>query len=508
MKLDSLNKKHIMGLADSAGVYQRGEDYFLRDLVADIKYTAGRLSARVEGSRVYRVEIREKKDGLDCYCDCPYDGEVCKHIVAVLLEYLENKEELASGAERDRDDLEKIRKMLHQLPQEKLVDLVMELMNTGCFDNPRILVLDRLGESLEGEMQKEDVYYHKFKALWEKADRVIKDMCDYGFEDDDLDYEVSEILEQITTIFKEGRLNPQLRKEYLDNLFYYYDSDNSGIEDVLMDNIFEVADSDDDWHYIIEKLKSGSQDSDGYRKHLIMSIYRSKLHDDESYLKERLARLKYGSNYYDLVTYYDQKGEMNEAVRLAEEGMVKGEGRIADLIDFLKVYYKNKKDYENSVRLYRLAFNHSPGLHTYRELKSLCRKRDWPEIERECLDKLSRDRRERELARIHLHEGHHDLVLRYVLSGEGRYALDDKDELADAISGHYPDEIADYYKSKVERSIGEKTRQGYQRAVSYARKVRSLYQKMDRNLDFEMYINQIRMGNARRPALLEELRKL
>lgn len=59
-----------------------------------------------------------------------------------------------------------------------------------------------------------------------------------------------------------------------------------------------------------------------------MKIYRDYLRDDEAFLKERLARMKYGTDYYELVMYYHEKGETTRAIELAEEGLAKGEGRV------------------------------------------------------------------------------------------------------------------------------------------------------------------------------------
>ena len=52
--------------------------------------------AEVQGSETYKVKIDLKK-GISAECNCPYDLEgYCKHIVAVLLSMLDNKEEIES----------------------------------------------------------------------------------------------------------------------------------------------------------------------------------------------------------------------------------------------------------------------------------------------------------------------------------------------------------------------------------------------------------------------------
>lgn len=74
-----------------------------------------------------------------------------------------------------------------------------------------------------------------------------------------------------------------------------------------------------------------------------MRIYRDQLGDEAGYLKERMAKLKYGMDYYDLIIFHNQKGEKEKAVEVAEEGIAKGAGRTINLIVFLKTYYQEKE---------------------------------------------------------------------------------------------------------------------------------------------------------------------
>ncbi|WP_220248357.1 SWIM zinc finger family protein [Chitinophaga rhizophila] len=65
----------------------RGREYFENDAVVDLEETEeGLWYAEVMGSDTYEVEVKlsgNKK--IESYsCDCPYDGDMCKHMVAVL----------------------------------------------------------------------------------------------------------------------------------------------------------------------------------------------------------------------------------------------------------------------------------------------------------------------------------------------------------------------------------------------------------------------------------------
>jgi hypothetical protein len=72
----------------STVIIRRGEDYYFNDAVIDLQgMKNGQWFALVEGSYDYEVDIRLETDGeISQYkCNCPYEGDVCKHVVAVLL---------------------------------------------------------------------------------------------------------------------------------------------------------------------------------------------------------------------------------------------------------------------------------------------------------------------------------------------------------------------------------------------------------------------------------------
>lgn len=79
--------------------FSRGEQYYRPGMVSDIERRGDVLRAEVEGSSYtpYRVTIELDESGIiSTDCTCPYDwGGCCKHIVAVLLTYVCEREEIA-----------------------------------------------------------------------------------------------------------------------------------------------------------------------------------------------------------------------------------------------------------------------------------------------------------------------------------------------------------------------------------------------------------------------------
>src|SRR3989442_264987 len=85
-----ITEKLIRRLA-SGESFQRGREYFQSGAVTNLTRRGDRLLADVEGSSYepYRVDVTFDAGGIaSAECPCPYDwGGICKHIVAVLLAY-------------------------------------------------------------------------------------------------------------------------------------------------------------------------------------------------------------------------------------------------------------------------------------------------------------------------------------------------------------------------------------------------------------------------------------
>src|SRR5215210_3792709 len=92
-----ITEKLVRKLA-SGETLQRGREYFQRGAVVGLTRRGDRLLAQVEGSSYepYRVDITLDAGGIaSAECTCPYEwGGACKHIVAVLLAYINQPEQV------------------------------------------------------------------------------------------------------------------------------------------------------------------------------------------------------------------------------------------------------------------------------------------------------------------------------------------------------------------------------------------------------------------------------
>lgn len=115
----------------SPKIYVRGEAYYEEDAVFRLEEKSpGEWVAGVHGSEDYWVKVGLEDGCLDYWeCDCPYDGEFCKHVVAVLLEIRE-KEELkgcfltAGEAKAQGETYSEVGRMLDLMDKETLMEFV------------------------------------------------------------------------------------------------------------------------------------------------------------------------------------------------------------------------------------------------------------------------------------------------------------------------------------------------------------------------------------------------
>ncbi len=111
-------------------------------------------------------------------------------------------------------------------------------------------------------------------------------------------------------------------------------------------------DEEEEWQYFVKKL---GEEPTKWRKERIMVIQKKYLKDDDAYLKMRKDDLHYGGDYWDLAEFYTGKGELKTAVEIAEEGLLKGDGRLTELFEFLSDHYAKSRDTANLERVVQYA---------------------------------------------------------------------------------------------------------------------------------------------------------
>ena len=125
MSKPSFSEATIRNLT-TAQSFSRGQAYLRNGAVLEIEQRDDLLLAEVEGSEYepYQVRVRLDAGGIvEADCTCPYDwGGYCKHIVAVLLTFVQQPDRITERTPVDS--------LLSRLDREALVGLLTDLLAT------------------------------------------------------------------------------------------------------------------------------------------------------------------------------------------------------------------------------------------------------------------------------------------------------------------------------------------------------------------------------------------
>lgn len=386
MNIKNLNEKTIKDFAGGT-IYSRGFEYYQNGQVLDLEYeeTDKTISAEVEGnSDNYQVNISFSSNEIEADCDCPYDGYPCKHIVAVLLEFNENKSNYSIETKSKSNEKDSIMKNLNSLSKENLIDLISENMKkypdfkrdlqlrytatdtqtinsikkqiTSVFSGRNINYGDKsLPKKLEvfiKAVEKSD-NKTKIEIYWSIAEEILEKLEEYdGMYDVPIEDTAIEVIEEIIELFKKDKTKLVIeRKKIINELMKHYLTDCS-----ISDNLYTYAEDlcleKDDFKIIIEhiKIKASKTSYGSHYKDLLADLY-EKIQDEASQLKTLENNLKYGSDYWKLAEYWIGKNDDSKALSIVLEGIKKGEGRKDELYEYMENIYLEQKNYPMLMKL-------------------------------------------------------------------------------------------------------------------------------------------------------------
>jgi uncharacterized Zn finger protein len=112
----------------SREIVQRGRNYFQNDAVIYLEDSEENLwTAEVEGSETYQVEVElEEKMVKHYFCDCPYDGPTCKHVVAVLYALRKEVKQKKSSPKPKKSQKLTLKELLEKIDLKELRGFVLD----------------------------------------------------------------------------------------------------------------------------------------------------------------------------------------------------------------------------------------------------------------------------------------------------------------------------------------------------------------------------------------------
>lgn len=493
----------------SPKIYERGEDYYENDMVDNVEHDfPDTWTAEIEGSDVYIIEIKMNGDEItDWDCDCPYDyGDVCKHVVAVLLYIKNNKDNhpvnieiprfsqqeqlkeilkqanlkeltafLSRYADEHSDFYQALQSNLH--PQKKTnvrVDYTKEIQK--CF-SVRASSYDDYEYSDEGKeiSRKLDKYIEKAKSLIKLNCKdealtvlllIIKEIGD-GYEKYD-DYDgnlvyVCGVASEIIAEMIESGLPDDLLKVLTDEISRMIKNDNydnyslADLKRLLLLICIKTSDFERGIRIIDGALKN---EPNAFRTY---SLVKSKIEFLENAgkkeeVEETISHYLYLPDIRKIKTKEAVSDKQYEkALALIDEGIVLAEkkelrGTVNNWKDEKLSVYQLTNNKEKIVELAEnLFFNGSESMKYYRILKSVVPSEKWADYLDDSLLKPEKQKRigGHISAKIYIEEEYWDRLMDYVEKNIrlGKYCS--LGEYESYLKSRYPERMLAFYRSQI-----------------------------------------------------------
>src|ERR1044072_5756505 len=109
----------------SKTILDRGRDYYESGAVINLEETEKDCwQAEVEGTDIYETEVRLKNNEItDYFCNCPYEGDLCKHVVAVLFAI---REEMSQQKQTGTSKKEVFENLLQKITLQEYQDFIRQ----------------------------------------------------------------------------------------------------------------------------------------------------------------------------------------------------------------------------------------------------------------------------------------------------------------------------------------------------------------------------------------------
>jgi len=392
MNLSNLTKEYIRRFGSSE-IYSRGEDYYETGKVTNLEYDgdSDTIEAEVEGNYGdYTVEVYNEGGEIIADCDCPYDGYPCKHVIAVMLEFAENKDKYVKKMAKSKEQENSLKARIAELSKEQLLDMVMDCANKYPdfknelmvrFTGDKKKVMDTIRKQIDRAFPEPGDSYSekqiskslrsiakqvdsasqdmKIDAYWTMIDRTLKELNEYGISDDVLEDVAIDYMEKIVPLLKGKPEFKQKKQEIIEKLMEYYEWGNCGIVDSVYETVESLLKDKDDYqiviNYLEKKVKSGHSD---HYQGLIADLY-EQIGDDEASLRILEKNLHYGMDYWRLAEYWIQRDRDDKALEIVKNGLEKGEGRKDELYDYMQKHFEKSKDYDSVLTLLKSKLSDS-----------------------------------------------------------------------------------------------------------------------------------------------------
>lgn len=361
--------------------------------------------------------------------------------------------------------------LLTQASEQVLRDLVITLchkrtdLQAQAFEylHPRVILTPE-----ERENAADQALLHYWKDVKKDLNKIKRSGCNTQADE-------NKVLKKLDVLSQKARqevLSLKIRMRLIDDLFQFLDNLPflEGITKVML----AAAHSDDERMTLATCFDQSPRN--GYLKQLARAIYRE-VGDDEAYLASRLSNLIFAEDYYDLALFYADKGELQKAVEIAEQGLAVRTGSKQELRVFLADYALNhQRDRQHYLQLMYENMLERFSLQSYITFHAYCSQSEWLEYEPGILKRLKSQSVYTRLS-IFLHRHEKQAALAILLEASDGVVFPDGKllEYAQYLEADFPIEILRFYQALVQNERFNTGRPAYTKQAKLTVRIREIY---------------------------------
>jgi len=514
MKLNDFHK-HV-----SRKIYERGEEYYEDDMVDNVEHDyPDTWTAEVEGNDLYSVEIKLNGDEIVSWdCDCPYDyGDMCKHVVAVLLYIKDNRNEYPVTLEVSTkkgnakvDYAKEIQKCFKHAYRsndfsyegqaiayklESYVKKAESLINLNCQEEAMTILLHLIREIGENYEEYDD-YDGDLAGVCQNTAKLIAEMIETGLTDDLL----KSLMDEIGLLIKNSNYS-NYGLANLNGILFSISSKTANFDNAIhiIDEALKIEpDSFRTDSLVISKIKLLENAG---RKEEIEDVVSSYLYLPEI-RKIRLEELISKKQYEKALALID------EGINIAEKK--KHPGTVTDWKDEKLSVYKSMGNKGKTIELAEdLFITGRESMKYYHILKTVIPTEKWAGYLDDFLCKSGKQKNGglsgHVLAKIYIAEEYWDRLMDYVEKNIHLGKYNSLGEYEPYLEQRYPERMLAFYRSQITDYAAKNVGRGHYKYVSDVLKIMKKYP--DGTETVNTLLAHFKSVYANRRAMMEELGK-
>lgn len=393
--------------------------------------------------------------------------------------------------------------LIQKASKENLSDLIIKL----CKSNKTIETkcIEYLMEQVEDTENLKAIAQAKIMMnIWNNLKRKLQKLDKYGgghYRDEEW---VNDQLYGIITILESEIIERKDRIKMLDLIRPFLRSGNAGMDDSLIEVAFATCYSKEDYLYLIDYL-TGVYGDDNTR--MIRSIY-LRIGEPEKYLELRLKKMDRCWDYMEVVQFLEERGDTEQALEIAREGIDKAEGNIDKLQSYVAEKAMESGDRETYLTLQFERVSNYLTLKSYTRFEAICTTEEWKRYEPSLLDLLTKAYNGTQME-IYLYRKEYEKTLNILLSEKVKFTIyidsDFELQIAKKLETHYPKEICNLYLTVLGPLDSSCKRDEYNKQAVIIERIRNIMIELLHDEEcWKKYAREFKQRNKRRPAFHEE----